>query len=205
MRRQIIAVDIDDVLSASAEGFATFSNKRWDHNIKAEDYSEDWAEVWRVSADEARMRAEEVHASGVISGYRHFENALPVLVKLKKKYDIVVVTSRRLSIKPETDQWIERHFPNIFKDICYAGIWDGDKDDAQVSARLKRTKTDVCMAMGANYLIDDQAKHCISAALAGIEVLSFGDYKWNRGIELPEGVTPVIDWPAVERYFNAKG
>ncbi|HUC89227.1 MAG TPA: hypothetical protein VMR45_00315 [Patescibacteria group bacterium] len=204
MRRQIIAVDIDDVLSASAEGFAVFSNKRWNHNIKPDDYLEDWAEVWQVSADEARVRAEEFHKSGIVSEFRHFEHAVPVLSKLDKKYDIVVVTSRRLSIKPETERWIERYFPNIFKDICYAGIWDGDQDDTQVSARLKRTKTDACRAIGVNFLIDDQTKHCISAARAGIEALSFGDYRWNRGIELPEGVTPVRDWPAVERYFDAK-
>ncbi|HJQ08525.1 MAG TPA: hypothetical protein VJ836_03545 [Candidatus Saccharimonadales bacterium] len=40
--RRIIAVDIDDVLSASAEGFVVFSNKQWGTRLTLDDYTEDW-------------------------------------------------------------------------------------------------------------------------------------------------------------------
>lgn len=206
MSRQTIAIDIDDVLSANAEGFAKYSNRRWGHNITAEDYTENWAEVWGVPLEEALERANELHASGAFGEYQHIEQAVPVLKALRKKYDLVVVTSRRTVIKPETDRWVERHFPGLFSGIHYAGIWDNARggDKAAFARRINNTKAELCREIGAEYLIDDQVKHCVSAAEAGITCLLFGDYKWNRSVELPKGIVRVQDWDEVARYFHAQ-
>jgi 5'(3')-deoxyribonucleotidase len=204
MSRKTIAIDIDDVLARSAEGFAAFSNEQWGSNMTPDHHTEDWVVAWGVSLDEALERSKVVHASGVMGRYEHYEAALPVLVALHGKYDLVVLTSRRLVLKPETDQWIEDRFPGLFSAVHYAGIWDGtNKDDAY--KRLKYTKAEICREIGADYLIDDQLKHCLAAAEAGLEVLLFGNYKWNQSAKLPKKVTRVAGWPAVQEYFDAKG
>lgn len=199
MPRKKIGVDIDDVLSRSAEGFAGFSNQHWGKKHQAEDYTEDWAAFWNVSLEEALRRVEEVYASGLFGKFLHFEAALSALHQLAQKYELIVITSRQTTAKADTDEWVRQHFPNIFSAVHYAGIWDADADPYHL---LKQTKAELCRDLGVHYLIDDQPKHCIAAAEGGIDALLFGDYGWNRSVTLPTGVTRVKDWRSVVDYFN---
>jgi len=201
MSRPLIAVDIDDVLAAHAEVMVNFSNTRWGHNLKPDDYDEDLASMWGVSVKEALRRVDELLASGVHAGLRHYKEAIPVLLGLQRRFELVAVTSRRISRKAVTDIWIERYFPGIFKEIVFAGIFDNFEElDAQ--HRLRHTKAELLTSIGASYLIDDQPKHCIGAAKAGITALLFGDYAWNRKLAgLPQGVVRLHTWKDVERYF----
>jgi uncharacterized HAD superfamily protein len=125
---------------------------------------------------------------------------MPVLQRLAKKFDLVVVTSRREMLKPETDAWMERHFPGIFKELHYAGMWD---DATDIPKALAHTKAELCREIGADYLIDDQPKHCIGAAEAGLRCILFGDYRWNKGDQkLPQGITRARHWDDVAEYFD---
>jgi uncharacterized HAD superfamily protein len=198
---QTIAVDIDDVLSATVEGLVAFSNQRWNMQLKPEDYTEELAVFWGVSLDEALKRVEQMLVSGLVSRHRHFEDAVPVLNKLKARYELVAVTSRRSVLKPETDEWLERHFGGLFAAVHYAGIWDGPYE---VEAALKRTKAELCRELGADYLIDDQLKHCEGAAAAGLQALLFGHYHWNRKEALPAGIVRVRNWDEVGAYFDKR-
>ena len=198
MGREKIGIDIDDVLARSAEGFAEYSNRKWGGRHRAENYTENWAEFWGISPELASERAEEFHAEGIVSQYRHFESAIPVLKRLYIDRDLVAITSRRLTIKADTDAWIERYFSGLFKEVCYAGIWDSN---AHIDHKIKQTKAEVCREHGVNYLIDDQIKHCLSVAEVDIHALLFGNYRWNNTKKLPQDVTRVKDWPAVLQYF----
>src|SRR3989442_811615 len=103
-QHKTIAVDIDDVLSRSAEGFIAFSNERWGMQLKPDDYQEEWSVVWGVPLDEALKRSIEYHSSGAVSKYRPYEAALPILKRLAAQYDLVAVTSRRALLRAETDR-----------------------------------------------------------------------------------------------------
>lgn len=200
--RQTIAVDIDDVLSASAAGFAAYSNKQWGLRITAADYDENWAKVWGVSIEEAKVRAEHFHTAGVVDGYDYQKGAREALQRLGQTYNLIVVTSRRSVLKPETDQWLERHFPGLFKSVQYAGFWDGEH---QTLHALEQHKAAICRELGADFLIDDQLKHCEGAAACGMQALLFGDYPWNRTAEgLPDGIIRVKDWKAAEEFFDGE-
>jgi len=202
--KPIIIVDIDDVLSASAEGFADYSNATWGSGITAEDYHEDWAIPWSVTREEAARRALEYHQVAAHGRYKHFPEALSVLRNLAKRYDLIAVTSRRSSVKAATDEWLANYFPNLFKEVIFAGMWD-DHTDKNIEAKLDVTKTDICLSLGAKFIIDDQLKHCQSAAQAGIKALLFGDYRWNRTREpLHKNVVRLHDWQAVKDYFDAQ-
>jgi uncharacterized HAD superfamily protein len=113
VKRKTIAIDIDDVLSAQAEGLLAFSNERWGHNLTLDDYTEEFAVLWSVSVPEAIERVKELMASGAHGRYRPHLHALPILASLAKRYKLVAATSRRRLLKPETDEWIERHFPGL--------------------------------------------------------------------------------------------
>jgi len=194
-----IAIDIDDVLAANAEGFVEFSNRRWGTTLTSEDYDEHWAQVWRVNDEEAEERAQKYAASGTHRHFKKITGADKALMELAKGYKLVVVTSRRRAMEKDNQDWLDEHFPGVFTEVHYAGIWD-----KMQSGRINITKAETVREIGADYLIDDQLKHCISAAEAGIKALLFGDYSWNQTSSLPEGVTRVKDWKAVLEYFNEK-
>ncbi len=201
--RQIIAVDIDDVIAAGSEGFAEFSNQRWGTHLTASDYDEDFTSVWGLPLQESLQRVDEYLASGVHGRLRHFDDASPILQKLAERFELIVVTSRRSILKPETDAWIERHFPAIFSRVVYAGIFDQLDHDGR--ERLQHTKAEILRELKATYLIDDQPKHCLAAAEAGVTSLLFGEYRWNREVLLPSsGVTRVKNWQQVGEFFDGQ-
>ena len=201
MIKPVIAIDIDDVLADNAAGFVDFSNRKWGTNLQPSDYTEHWAEVWKVDQEEAARRREALHQSGEYMLYRHDESALRVLRRLSADYNLIIVTSRRLDMRDGTLDWIHSHYPNIFTDevIHFAGMWDDTSVD--VHARLAMTKGDLYSQLSVDYVIDDQLKHCQAASDLGKTALLFGHYKWNQTDSLPEYVTRVQGWSGVEGYF----
>ncbi len=189
--KQIVAVDIDDVLAPSAVNLVAFSNKRWGTSLTIDDYDEHWGSMWKLGYDETKRRAVEWHASGEIGKYQPDEHACSVLESLKDQYAFVIITSRRSITAPETLEWIEYFYRGVFQEVRFAGFYDNKHGHTL-------TKAELCQDVGANYLIDDQLKHCLAASEVGITALLYGDYKWNCLEEpLPQGVKRVKDWPAV--------
>jgi 5'(3')-deoxyribonucleotidase len=196
--KKTIAIDIDDVLADNASGFVAFSNKIWGTNLKPEDYDEHWAKVWSVDIHEVEKRATEFHASNVFQTYAPIDSAVAVLNRLRIDFNLIIVTSRRLQVRKDTIEWVHIHYPGIFSDdvVHFAGIWDTIDDQS-----IHRTKADVVESLEADYLIDDQLKHCLAVAESGRTALLFGDYSWNQMPQLPSGVVRAANWQAIEEYF----
>jgi uncharacterized HAD superfamily protein len=197
MKKPTIAVDIDDVLAAETEFIIEFSNKHFGHNLTREEYTEHWGDLWGVDLEEVERRAELIHESGNVSSYPLIEDGRAVLEHLKKHYRLVILTSRRDRLRQETLDWLDQHFPGLFDEVQFTGFFDTLNDD-----RHLLTKADLLLEMGADYLIDDQLKHCAGAAEAGLNVILFGDRATYRDTDLPANVTRCLDWPAVQEYFD---
>lgn len=199
MSKPIIAIDLDDVLADSAAEFVTFGNKLLGVDLSVEDYNEHFATMWSVDEEEAEKIALEFHASGISAHYLHKEEAVEVLRNLAERYELVIMTSRRQVLEKMTLDWLDKHYKGIFSKVYFTGIWEGEGDN-----KASLTKASLCKEINAQFLIDDQPKHCLGVAEVGIETLLFGDYPWNRQIKDQPRVTRVASWPAVEEYFNAK-
>lgn len=201
MAKPIIAVDLDDVLASSAQSLVDFSNERWGTNLTVEDYNEDWSKMWQVDRKTEEERAVIVHGSGWAQSMPPHDAALEVLRRLKNRYELVIATSRVIKVHKETLAWLDRHYKGVFEAVHTSGIYDADITDDTHRA----TKAQLIAEIGADYLIDDQLKHCLAVAEAGMEVVLFGDYAWNwYDGKLPRRVTRCADWAAVEAYFDAK-
>jgi 5'(3')-deoxyribonucleotidase len=197
-KRKTIAVDIDDVLAASAEGWVNYSNQKWGTKLQVDDYDEDWAKMWGVDHQERLKRAQHLYRSGLVSTFQKIDEAKHVLEKLSKKYKLVITTSRVQAVQKDTLEWIDRYYKGLFDEVHLAGFFDGGHQDA-----YKMTKAELCKSIGADYLIDDHPKHCFAVAEAGMITLLFGDYVWNRNIkELPPGVIRVKNWQEVLEFFK---
>ena len=206
MARQTIAVDIDDVLAASAAEWVRFSNERWGTNLTVDDYHEDWALMWQVDRATESQRALEIYASGMIRDFPPDKLAKEVLKELSADYDLVIATSRVYKVHQDTLKWLDEHYGGIFKAFHMSGIYDRIADGALPDEGVHHlTKGELVAEIGADYLIDDQPKHCLAAAEAGLKAILFGDYLWNRTLkDLPAGVAFCKDWQAVREYFNGR-
>src|SRR3989338_11006305 len=97
-----IAVDIDDVLAANAEGFVEFSNQRWGTHLKPDEYTEHWAEMWGVDFEEVEKRRHIIIEERVFLKHRLFEEVRSVLKKLAKNHKLVIVSSRGPRVQIDT-------------------------------------------------------------------------------------------------------
>jgi 5'(3')-deoxyribonucleotidase len=200
MSKQIIAVDVDDVLAISTAAWVTYSNKKWGTRLTVEDYTEDWAKMWGLNQPQVLKRADQMSQDKLTTTFDKFQDAETILKNLSKHYKLVITTSRGEILRKDTLEWINMHFEGVFEEVHHTGFYDGQHKDP-----FDLTKAELCKSIGANYLIDDHPKHCFAAAEAGVHSLLFGDYPWNRSIrKLPAGVTRVPNWQEVEEFFNDK-
>jgi 5'(3')-deoxyribonucleotidase len=198
MKQQTIAVDMDDVLAHSAVGWVEHSNALWDMNLTPEDYLENWGEMWGVEYEEFIRRRDQILSNEIVNSFTPNEQAKSVLLDLKQDYKLIITSARNFVIKEGTHQWLEKYFKDIFEEVHLAGFYDSGRKDAHLM-----TKAELLQSVGADFLIDDQPKHCLAAAETGVDAILFGDYAWNRNIgKLPDGVTRCKDWVEVGKYFD---
>lgn len=197
MTKPIIALDIDDVLSHSAQELIAYGNAHWGHTNTIDDFNERLAEMWQVDHDEVERRMAEIVADGLHRHYQPAEKSAEVLRHLQQRFRIIAVTSRRNALQEVTDYWVQTNYPGIVESIIHTNFYGSGDPDAH-----KRTKADKLKQIGARYLIDDQPKHCNGAAAVGVHAVLFGDYPWSRSAELAEGVVRCKDWQAVQEYFD---
>lgn len=201
MSREIIAVDIDDVAADENGGIREFANLEYGFNHTHEDYLEVgvykgyWEGVWKVSPEKSKEIYEAFVNSPDKANLKVIEGAVEGINRLKKKYELVVITSREGVAMEVTKPWLERHFPDTFSRVEFVAAWSKDK---------KVSKAIVGKALGVTYLVDDNATHCNLAAEEGIQPLLFGDYGWNRNTELHPSIKRVKDWREVLEYFDAQ-
>jgi len=195
--KPVIAVDIDDVIAASALGFIEYSNKKYGTHLTIDDYQDHWDKVWKTEYEESERRAVEYHESGHMATYGIIEGAHEVLKELKERFTLVVLTTRRNSINQLTKEWISKYYPDIFDTFIFSGFFDSATEKS-----VHMTKGELAKRAGVNYLIDDQLKHVQSATEIGIKGLLFGEYAWNRTEVLPPNVTRVKNWEEVRKYFK---
>ena len=194
MNRERIAVDLDDVLAANVESFISFSNKNFGTSLTWKNYHHSWAEMWGVDEAEAERRNLMFHNAENFMNFQAIPKAQEALQYLGKKYDLYLVTARRKISIDLTFEWLNAHFANVFQGVHFVPIWEPNNT---------LTKADICQDIGAEYLIDDLAKHCNPAAKAGIKAILFGDYDWNRDEDVVPGVIRCANWQEVLAYFKS--
>lgn len=195
MRKPVIAVDVDEVLSPYIDGLIHWHNREYGTALQVNDFhTYEFHKVWGGSRDEA-----------IAKGTAYFENRGPVqpmaeansvLTRLQQHYEFIVVTSRPLEHKPQTEEWIQQHFPKIFNTIVVCNHWTLNNSGPVIK------KSAACVTHGAHYLIDDMPHYAADAAAAGIKALLFGNYPWNQQPASAPQIQRVANWLAVEDYFG---
>lgn len=200
MGKPIIAIDIDDVLAQGTESLRLQVNQRLGVNLTPEHYQipgsyrRYYETVWKEHGILDRIDWEELNSQMVVdqSHVPVVLEAAAVLRRLKRKYDLVVVTAREATWGAATREWVEKQFPDTFLAVHFAGRHDGTTE----------TKGELCAGLGAGWLIDDNVEHAHTALEQGIKVLLFGSYGWHKNIEIHKDIVRCKDWAAVAEYFD---
>lgn len=192
--KQIIAVDIDDVIYPLVPDLIDYLDKNHKVKLTKDEFVKyDIREVWQGGPIEAEK---------IFNGYKErsaievapLKGAKDVLHKLAFKYDVIVMTARDITVEQKTKEWIYHHFPEIFKEVHLLGN--------RRESVIFRSKAEVCKQLGVYCLIDDRLQTALEVNKAGIKAILFGDYPWNRTNELPDGITRLKNWQEVLEYFD---
>ncbi|MCL2037894.1 DHH family phosphoesterase [Candidatus Saccharibacteria bacterium] len=200
-QKPVIAVDIDDVLSDTANWFIAESKQRWNCDLTIDEYSEGWGEVWKVDRDEWRRRyLEFVGDEEYLKKIKPIDlkSSLAVLRELKKNHKLVILSSRPQEVHDQTRKWIKKYYNGIFEEIIFVDFWN--ETGWNRSGALK-TKAEICVKIGADFLIDDQPKHVNSLEKCATKGILFGDYPWQK-VEISPVAENVRNWHEIKEYFS---
>jgi uncharacterized HAD superfamily protein len=195
--KPIIAVDIDEVLMPHFQDLINYYNRLYGTRLTLADNHPKDTKGWGTdSREEAIKRVQKFFETDEFKNSQPFEEAMESIKKLAERFTLVIVTSRDGIIEETTRNWLDKHFPQLFHDAHFTGLYSldgGAKSKAGVAKEIK-----------ADYMIDDSFDHISQAAEHGIKGLLFGEYPWNNYQELPNNVVRVKDWHEVLEYFNEK-
>eukprot|EP00439_Symbiodinium_sp_Y106_P084335 s25_g25.t1 len=186
--RNVLALDVDEVLCRCAEAFV-----QWQFGQTPGDLVECFQRCYSSDASAAREQflssdfatlAEPVHGS---------PEALQQLKALG--WELHAVTSRPASAKASTERFLAQRFPGLISGLHFTS-----------SAREGPSKGQLCSALGARALVDDQLPNVYDAVAHGVSAVVLdlqGSYAWNHGGTLPDGATRARSWAEVLAFLTS--
>ncbi len=199
MTRQIIAVDIDDVLADTTDTLRLFVNDKFGvdlgkhhYRVKAE-YWGYYETVWSKHGIQASGVLDEFHAKYTLNQMdaKPVYGAKKAISMLSSKYTLVAVSSRAVDQQLETERWLKHVFGDVFKTVLCID-----------TRKTGLEKGETCHQLGARFLIDDNVDHCDSAIRAGLTAVLFGLYGWQHEDKISEKIVRCPSWGLVSEYFN---
>lgn len=195
MKKQVIAVDFDDVLMHFNEGFLAFHNRIYGTTVKYEDnISYDMKIVYGCDSDVIVERVKNFYLSQDHTEVEPIHGSVEAIHCLQELYTLDIVTSRSDIFQEATHAWTQKFFPNMFRELHFTNGF------ASEAGAKKRKKSDVCQSIGASILIDDALIHAEEVARKGISVL-LPDRPWNR-THTPKGSVRVHSWDEIVSWIK---
>jgi len=190
-----IAVDIDEVLMPHFQSLIDWYNPKYRTQLTLSHNHPSDPRPWGTpDYSEAVKRVHGFFNTPNFLNSRPFKEAVEAINTLSKNHKMIVVTGRDTIIEDVTRAWLDKHFGELFAEAHFTARYNLDGNS--------RTKAEVCLKAGADYLVDDTIEDTLEAAANGIQSLLFGDYPWNKSSKFPDGVIRLKNWQEVLEYFE---
>lgn len=191
----IIAVDIDDVLADTLNGFLKYYNKKYNTKFQRRDFNiYHWGDVLGLHFGDFLKIFKDYALNGNFRKLLPARGAQAAMAKLKKNHSLVVVTGRENYLIADTEYWLKRYYPGIFSGVHYtASMLEKEKG--------KGSKTGACWQEGVDLMIEDQYDFAKDCAADGIKTLLM-ECPWNRDLKLPANIIRVKSWREVLSQVN---
>ncbi len=181
-----IGFDLDECLGELILSFLSYYNNTYGTNYRFEDVKsynlEDLIGGTRLGAIKCVHKFYETNYFKEIPVVIGSRNAVEELIK---NNEAVVITSRPLIIKKQTERWLNHHFYDKFKDVILTNEWSVEGGN--------NSKADICRDLGVNCFIEDNLNYAIELSKKGIKVFLL-DKPWNKNGELNENITRVKNY-----------
>lgn len=184
-----IAIDLDEVLGDFVGAFLRWHNHRFKTRWQKEDIVRYHVEeIMDIPQEEAHERIhlffeEEL---GNIPPMKGAEDAVRIL---SQRHELYVVSARHNYLRLPTEQWLERHFPKMFRGLHLV-------EDGLQNGEAEKTKGEICRELNCDLLIDDGSHHVESLLTAGLKVIIFS-HPWNIYHRFPPKVQRAENWQEV--------
>ncbi len=199
MAREVLALDVDEVLFPFVAEFAPWHNECYGTSVQFGDfYTYEFEDVLKIPLSAVIERVHEfLEARDIHRKAQPLDYAREAVEKLGSQYELVAITARHPQYRLITNEFLKAHFGDYFSNIVLVGHHGNMPNGLQ-------TKAAVCQEIGAVTLVDDSVSHVTTCAEAGIPAVLFGDYRWNQAdqADLPALVTRCRDWQAVLEHFD---
>ncbi len=132
-----IAVDIDEVLAYFTPRLIDFHNSTYGSSLELSHFvSYEFHNVWGGSKEECSDKINLFFDEGHCLHLDPIEGAYEVLLRLKARYSLQVVTARQFKIEASTREWIAKHFPDVFDAIHFGNHYS--------TSGITRSKAQIC-------------------------------------------------------------
>jgi len=190
---KVLGFDLDDVLLNFNDALCIYHNSMFGTTYGRSDVTVNEIEkIWGCTPEEATKRIVSFYESPGHLNAEPVQGSIIGIEKLRLNNDLYIITSKPENLRQITIDWLEKYFPNTFKEIYFTSKVRGDKN--------KRSKGEICKEIGIELFIDDSIENANSIVSTGIPVLIY-DTPWNQG-ELNANIRIVYSWEEIITYVN---
>lgn len=185
MKRLVIAIDCDDVLIPATEYLVNTYNEQYGTAVQLKNAYMSRNLEWQAERDEVFRRLYALQSSPGYATIKPDPMTIEKVRQLAESHELHLVTARDESVMEATRQMLDAYYPGCFTTVEHVGP--------------NRQKGEVCRAVAADVIVDDNLHHLVSARECGVtNLIWFGDYPWqDRTVEQPEGTLLCNDWDRV--------
>jgi len=167
-----IGIDLDEVLAGFFESFIKYHNKNYGTALRREmlrDY--DISKILGIDYDALEPRLEDFYKSEEFKNIRPIEGAIESIPEIREGNELFIVTGRPSRFEKDTLGWINKHFPETFKEVHFSDY------DSVYPNEMDKGKN--CKKLGLKFFIEDNLVYAAQCSKNGTRVLLF-DAPWNK-------------------------
>ncbi len=187
----IIGVDIDEVLADFIPELLDYHNELYGTNLtKDKIHSYNLCNFFGGTREEVLKKVYDFYETHSFKNLSIVSGSQEGIQALSENNKLVIITSRPPITQEITTVWLQKHFLNKFFSIHFT-------DELVKKEGNKIKKSDICIDLGVDIMIEDSLKNALECASIGIKVLLL-DCPWNQSEDLAEGITRVKSWEEIK-------
>jgi 5'(3')-deoxyribonucleotidase len=191
MEKEIVALDVDDVLFEFVKGVNLYYNEIKGTWFKFEDYtSSKLGKVWGCPEEEAIEVIHEFFKTPAFRNLKPLPYSQEVIMELKREKKFIALSYRPLEIEKITRELIGDYFFGM-PSFCVGSYYFG--------ASPLISKLEFCIKNGAKRIIEDNTKNASECGEGGISSILLTK-PWNENVST-NSFKRVKNWLAVPRYL----
>lgn len=152
----IIAIDIDEVLADSITNWRKFVSEQYGVNITEKQLREmPYLSYLGDTKEEASERIRVFNDSEYFWMTKPLDGAPEAIKELANKHTLKIVASRPMGIKEQTEEWIQKYFPDMFTEIHF----NNENSSKSYTLGDGLHKGEMLEGIGADIFIDDYIEY----------------------------------------------